>query len=88
MLDLNAGSARGLFLDVNTDRLVWKDMPALRDYAFVAADDDGNLILHGLTGSKNFSSLNTFMGASISSPYSITRKPPTAMSSWRDYHWR
>jgi hypothetical protein len=88
MLDLDAGSARGLFLDVNTGRLVWKDLPALRDYAFVAADYDGNLILHGPTGSKNFSSLSlkTFMGTSISSPYSIAHKPPAAMSSRQDHH--
>jgi hypothetical protein len=68
MLDSDARNARGLFLNVDTGRLLLKDLPSLRDCAFVATDDNGLLILHGPTPSKNFSALNPFTSASISFP--------------------
>jgi hypothetical protein len=64
---------RRLFLNVDTGRFVWKDMPVLRDHACVATDNDGLLLLQGPTDYNNFSALNPFTGAWIRY---IWRTPP------------
>jgi hypothetical protein len=69
MLGFDAGNFHGFFLNVDTGRLLWKDLPALRDYAYITKDNDGLLILQGTKNSTdNFSALNPFTGVSISFP--------------------
>ncbi|KAM0878281.1 hypothetical protein ACQ4PT_034969 [Festuca glaucescens] len=52
MLDSRAANvqdSRRLFLNVDmyTGSFVWKDLPVLRDYVSLAADNDGLLVLRG-----------------------------------------
>jgi hypothetical protein len=73
--DVNVRDTRRLFLNVDTGRFVWKDLPALRDYTYVAADNDGLLILRGPSASKKIFALNPFTGASIRFPVYPTHAP-------------
>ncbi|XP_071678414.1 uncharacterized protein [Lolium perenne] len=71
MLDSRAANvqdSRRLFLNVDTDNFVWKDLPVLRDYDCLAADSDGLLVLQGPGDSKKISALNPFTGAWIRFP--------------------
>ncbi|KAM0898933.1 hypothetical protein ACQ4PT_021616 [Festuca glaucescens] len=65
---VNAGnSRRGVLLNVDSGRLVWKGLPMLRNRnPFVATDDDGVLIMPGPRCS--IYALNPFTGASIRFP--------------------
>ncbi|KAK1618006.1 hypothetical protein QYE76_023523 [Lolium multiflorum] len=67
--------SRCLFLNVDTGRFVWKDMPVLRDHACVATDNDGLLLLQGPTDYNNFSALNPFTGAWIRFPLYLAYAP-------------
>jgi hypothetical protein len=73
--NVNVRDTRRLFLNVDTGRFVWKDLPALRDYTYVAADNDGLLILRGPSASKKIFALNPFTGASIPFPVYPTHAP-------------
>ncbi|KAM0875690.1 hypothetical protein ACQ4PT_036632 [Festuca glaucescens] len=73
--DVNVRDTRCLFLNVDTGRFVWKDLPALRDCTYVAADNDGLLILRGPSASRKISALNPFTGASIPFPVYPTHAP-------------
>jgi hypothetical protein len=71
MIDSHAEDAqdsRRLFLNMDTGRFVWKELPVLRDYACLATDNDGLLLLQRPSASNEISALNPFTGASISFP--------------------